>query len=99
MWDLMGNNYSEVYGIGYALLNGISAGFYVSVMYKNLGNEIYFYYLDDAPYGELDDNTKNKIEDIIYDDLSKRHIFGRTDYVGFNCKRICRRSQIWLCRV
>lgn len=45
-------------------------------MYKNLGNEIYFYYLDDAPYGELDDNTKNKIEDIIYDDLSKRHIFG-----------------------
>lgn len=76
MWDLMGNNYSEVYGIGYALLNGISAGFYVSVMYKDLGDEIHFYYLDNAPYGELDDNTKNKIEDIIRDDLNKRHIFG-----------------------
>lgn len=76
MWDLMGNNYSEVYGIGYALLNGIQAGFYVSVMYKDLGDEIHFYYLDNAPYGELDDNTKNKIEDIIRDDLNKRHIFG-----------------------
>ena len=57
----------------------IKCGFYVSVMYKNLGNEIYFYYLDDAPYGELDDNTKNKIEDIIYDDLNKRHIFRKDD--------------------
>lgn len=76
MWDLMGNNYSEVYGMGYALLNGILLGFYVSVMYKNLGNEIYFYYLDDAPYGELSDDTKNEIEEVIYDDLYKRHIFG-----------------------
>ena len=65
MWDLMGNNYSEVYGIGYALLNGISAGFSVCVMYKDLGDDIYFYYLDNAPYGELDDNTKNKIEEIM----------------------------------
>lgn len=76
MWDLMGNNYSEVYGIGYALLNGNSAGFYVSVMYKDLGDEIHFYYLDNAPYGKLDDSTKNKIEDIIRDDLNKRHSFG-----------------------
>lgn len=75
MWDLMGNNYSEVYGIGYALLNGISAGFYVSVMYKDLGDEVRFYYLDNAPYRKLDDDTKNKIEDIIRDDLNKRHIF------------------------
>ena len=45
-------------------------------MYKDLGDEIYFYYLDNAPYGELDYNTKNKIEDIIRDDLNKRHIFG-----------------------
>ena len=76
MWDLMGNNYSEVYGIGYALLNGIPLGFYVSVMYKNLGNEIYFYYLEDAPYGELSDDMKNEIEDVICEDLRKRHIFG-----------------------
>lgn len=45
-------------------------------MYKDLGDEIYFYYLDNAPYGKLDDSTKNKIEDIIRDDLNKRHIFG-----------------------
>lgn len=31
---------------------------------------------NDDHYGELDDNTKNKIEDIIRDDLNKRHIFG-----------------------
>lgn len=86
MWDLMGNNYSEVYGIGYALLNGISAGFYVSVMYKDLGDEIHFYYLDNAPYGELDDNTKIKLRILSVMTSISVIFLGRTDYVGFNNK-------------
>ena len=82
MWDLMGNNYSEVYGIGYALLNGISAGFYVSVMYKDLGDEIYFYYLDNAPYGNSMIIPKIKLKILSVMTLTSVIFLGRTDHVG-----------------